>query len=329
MSKQLRIIVLSDIHYAGLAEQARGITESRVQQAALTRWAAKAFRHYIWRRDPLAHNQGVDRFLAACGAPDWVIANGDYSCDTAFIGISDEAACQSTRECLGRLRSAFGERLRVVYGDHELGKMSLFGGQGGMRLASWRRATEELRLPPFWQLALGRYRIMGVVSSLLALPVYEPETLAVELPEWQRLRAHHIAEIGAAFASLGKHERVLLFCHDPTALPFLWGEAAVRSRLELIAQTFIGHLHSDLFLWNSRLLAGIPSISFLGNSIRRMSAALREARHWRGFKVRLCPALTGIELFKSGGFYEIQLPLSDDAAAPAYVWHPLRQGPSS
>ena len=88
----------------------------------------------------------------AAAAFDYVIANGDYSCNTAFVGLSDDAACQSARECLGKLRQRFGARLRANYGDHELGKITLFGAHGGMRLASWRRAREELGLQPFWRL---------------------------------------------------------------------------------------------------------------------------------------------------------------------------------
>jgi hypothetical protein len=70
------------------------------------------------------------------------------------------------------------------------------------------------------------------------------------------------------------------------------------------------------------LLAGMPVIRFLGNSIRRMSEALTDARCWRDFKVRLCPAMAGIELRKDGGFYEATL---DEAASrPAqFLFHSL------
>jgi hypothetical protein len=99
----------------------------------------------------------------------------------------------------------------------------------------------------------------------------------------------------------------LIFCHDPTALPFLWREEAIRSRLPQIEHTIIGHLHTNLVLWNSRLLAGMPPIRCLGHTVRRLSTALHEARLWRPFHVRLCPALAGIELLKDGGFCTIEL----------------------
>jgi hypothetical protein len=38
-----------------------------------------------------------------------------------------------------------------------------------------------------------------------------------------------------------------------------------------------------------------------------MSTALSEARHWRPFRVRLCPALAGLELLKDGGFLTMEL----------------------
>jgi Calcineurin-like phosphoesterase len=309
------ILVLSDIHYASDAEKARRGHETRIIGNPFLRGAVKAYRHYIWRRDFFAHNHLLDEFLRRAGSPDLVVANGDYSCDTRFIGVCDDAACESVRLCLTRLRDRFGTGLHAVIGDHELGKMSLFGGQGGFRLASWDRATTELSLQPFWQTEIDRYVLIGVTSSLLALPVYEPETLPEERQFWFALRDTHRTAIRHAFAGLDPAQRVLLFCHDPTALPFLWEDEAVRAKLPQIEQTVIGHLHSPLILWKSRLLAGMPAIGFLGNSIRRMSQALHDARCWRAFKVRLCPALAGIELLKDGGYYRVEL--DPDAACPA------------
>jgi len=60
--------------------------------------------------------------------------------------------------------------------------------------------------------------------------------------------------IRAAFAALQPQQRVLFFCHDPTALPFLWREDIVRGKLAHVEQTIIGHLHSNLFLRKSKLL---------------------------------------------------------------------------
>ena len=176
-----------------------------------------------------------------------------------------------------------------------------------MRLASWHRARSELGLEPLWRLEIGRYVLLGVVSSLVALPVFESDTLPAERPEWQRLREQHLAEIRRAFATLDRSQRVLLFCHDPTALPFLWREETVREHVLQIEQTIIGHLHSNLILWKSRLLAGMPRIGFLGHTPRRLTSALREARRWRPFNVRLCPALGGVEITRGGGYLTAEL----------------------
>ncbi|MBE0542502.1 MAG: metallophosphoesterase [Verrucomicrobia bacterium] len=313
MSRCFTLAILSDIHYAGAAEQAVGDDyEIRAISNPLLRRALRAYRHYIWLRHPLQQNGQLDRFLAEVGPVDYVIANGDYSCNTAAIGLSDEAAMQSARECLDKLRGRFGDRLLTNFGDHELGKLRLLGTRGGMRLHSWQRCVKELDLRPFWKLELGNYVLLSVVSSLVALPVFERDMLPEERPAWEQLRAEHFTDIRTAFAALQPHQRVLLFCHDPTALPFLWREELVRGKLAQIEHTIIGHLHSNLILKTSKLLAGMPVIGFLGHSIRRMSTALNDARLWRPFRVRLCPSLAGIELLKDGGYLTTTL----DAAAP-------------
>jgi len=315
--------ILSDIHYASAAEQARGPDfELREITNPVARAAARFYRRHIWLREPLHKNHLLDQFLERGAGFDYVIANGDYTCDSAYLGLSDDAACQSVLECLGKLRQHFGARLRANFGDHELGKLSLIGRKGGMRLASWRRAREEAGLEPFWRLEIGSYVLMGVVSSLVALPVFQPDTLPAERPEWERLRAEHLADISRAFGALQPGQRVLLFCHDPTALPFLWREESVRTRLPQIEQTTIGHLHSNLILWKSRLLAGMPPFRFLGHTAHRLSTALSQARYWRPFHVRLCPSLAGIELLKDGGYCTIEL--DPEARHPArFRFHPL------
>jgi hypothetical protein len=325
MSRSFSLAILSDIHYAGAAEQARGDDyEFRDIPNPVLREAFRLYRHLIWVRHPLRQNAQLDRFLTEVGPVDYAVANGDYSCNTRAVGLSDDDALQSTVECFGKLRGTFGDRLRLNFGDHELGKLSVFGTRGGMRLESWRRAIGELGLQPFWRLELGNYVLLGVTSSLVALPVFVPDMLPEDQPVWEKLRAEHLAEIRAAFTALQPHQRVLLFCHDPTALPFLLREETVRARLPQIEQTLIGHLHSNLYLWKSRLLAGMPVIKFLGPTARRMSTALNAAHEWRPFRVRLCPSLAGIELLKDGGYFTVEL----DAAAqqPArFTFHRLRR----
>ncbi len=304
----VRIAVVSDLHYAGPEERARGNDyEYRDLANPVVKALLRFHRRHLWLRNPLDRGYLLDRFLTAAQSADYAIANGDYSCDSAFIGLCDDASFHSAQACIGAIRARFGNRAAFAYGDHELGKASLGGAQGGLRLASFHRAEQQLGLPPFWKLEIGVYTCMGFASTLVGLPVFMKDAPPAELPEWEQLRQEHLANIRAAFSSLTPNTKVLLFCHDPTALPFLWREEAVRSRLAQVEQTIIGHLHSPLILRQSRLLAGMPAIKFLGPTITRLSSALRDARHWRPFKVRLCPAAAGIELLKDGGFLWVEL----------------------
>ena len=322
-TSRLRIAILSDIHYAGAAELARGQDyELRSITNPLLRSLVWFYRHFIWMRHPFVQSLQLDRFLDEIAPVDYVVANGDYSCDSGFVGISDPAAFHSAQECIGKLRAKFGSRLQLTLGDHELGKLAICGGHGGMRLASWTCATETLGLPPFWKLALGNYLLLGVNSSLIALPAHQSDTLPEEWTEWLKLREAHLAEIRTAFDALQPQQRVILFCHDPTALPFLWREESVRQRLPQIEQTIIGHLHTRLILWKSRWLSGIPPIRFLGHTVHRLTSALHEANHWWPFRVRLCPALSGIELLNDGGYYTMEI--DPTAKTPAqFRFHPL------
>jgi hypothetical protein len=128
-----------------------------------------------------------------------------------------------------------------------------------------------------------------------------------ERGEWRQQREHHLDEIRRAFSALKPEQRVILFCHDPTALPFLWRDETIRGRLAQIEHTVIGHLHSALVFRTARIASGVPVIGFLGHTVKRMTTALSEGRHWRPFHVRFCPSLAGIELFKDGGFLTASL----------------------
>lgn len=316
MVRTYQVAILSDIHYAGALEQTRGNDyEFRDLKNPCARLFIRYYRRYVWVRDPFRQNHLLDEFIRRVGTPDLVVANGDYSCDTAFIGVSDDASLASAQECLGKLRDKFAPRFEATFGDHELGKLSFFGDWGGMRLASWLRAKKDLSLKPLWRAELGNYVLLGVTSTLLALPVFENDMLPEECTRWEQLREEHFADVRREFAALKSGQRVLLFCHDPSALPFLWHDETVRKALPQIEQTVIGHLHSPLVFWKSRLLAGMPPIRFLGHTVKRLSTTLSAGRHWRPFNVRLCPSLAGIELKKTGGFYTVEL--DADARQPA------------
>ncbi|OQB93537.1 MAG: hypothetical protein BWX84_00525 [Verrucomicrobia bacterium ADurb.Bin118] len=318
-TERVRLVVCSDIHYASAAEQARGEhQELAMITNPLLRIALRSFRHWIWLRHPLRQNGLLDEFLRRVPDFDYGIANGDYAADMAFLGVSDPATFAGAQTCLTRLRARFGERFRATLGDHELGKLSFFGHYGGLRLASWHRAHAELGLEGCWQLDLGCYTLLGVTSTLLALPAFAADMLETERADWQRLRAEHLTRIREILTGLAPDRRLILFCHDPTALPFLGQEPAMRARWPQLELTVIGHLHSPLVLWKSRLLSGMPQLTCLGATVARMSGALRRAREWRPFRVRLCPSLAGLQVERGGGWGSLTL---DPAGRAPLEWH--------
>jgi hypothetical protein len=208
-------------------------------------------------------------------------------------------------------------------GDHEIGKQSLFGGKGGLRLKSLEQTRIGLGIEPFWSKRVGSFQIMGLASPLLALPVYLPETLPEEREEWEQIRKDHLDQIYSAFDQLAPEDRVILFCHDPTALPFLLEIAPLQKKMHQIEATIIGHLHSNLILRLARLMAGFPTIPFCGTSIKRITGAINRAKTWKQFKVTLCPSLGGIQLLKDGGF--LTLGLHPDPSTPPNIrFHALR-----
>jgi len=321
----MKLLICSDLHYAGPLEKQRMDYEVRGAANAAVRLMLRFYRRHFWLRDPFAHNHLLERVLEPDFEPDLVVANGDYSCDTAFIGVADAAARQSAEECLGKLRGRFGGKLRTVIGDHELGKRSLSGGHGGLRMESYEITRGALGLDAVWTERIGRWALIATTSTLAAMPVYEREALESERGAWRELAREHLEAVAAAFRGVKTGEKILLFCHDPTALPFLWGLPEVRERAGQIERTIIGHLHSEVILRASGMLAGMPRIAFCGSAVRRMSAALSAAREWRHFRILLCPSLAGIEFNQTGGYLTAEL--EPEAAGPAeFTLHPIRRG---
>ncbi len=312
-------MVISDLHWACAEEQARAGHESRVVQNPCLRLAAYCWRRWVWLATPHGHNHRVAAILGRTGTngADWCLANGDFTLDTAFVGVSDEAACVSAGECLSPLRAAWGSRLLTTIGDHELGKVSLFGGAGGLRRRSLERCESELGLSRFWVQPGGDGVVLiGVTSTLAAWTLFADETPVNERAWWRKQQARHLAQISDAFSDLTPGQRVVLCCHDPSALAFLYELAEVRQRLGQLACTVIGHLHSAKVWSLARNLAGFPRVPWMGVTFRRYTTALHRSRCWREFGIALCPAPAGLQLFKDGGWLEIDIP---PGAAPAQV----------
>lgn len=308
----MKILVVSDLHFAGEREQARRGHEARVMPNGLARAAAHLWRHHLWLRDAFAHNHRLAQIIAANPAPDLVVANGDFTIDTGFVGVSDDAAFESASLALEQLRSAYGARLFATIGDHDLGKKSLFGGAGGPRFESLRRCEAQLGLNQFWRLDVGGFVLLGIASTPLAWPVFEAEGLPEEAARWHAAHADLRQRVAAEFDALPLSARVLLFVHDPTALRFLWEMPAVRTRIRQIERTIIGHLHTPAILRAARLLAGMPQLARFGVTARRISTALNGARCWRDFRVVLCPSPTGCQALKDGGWLELELGMGEN-----------------
>lgn len=312
---------MSDPHYAGPLERLRPNHELQGLANPLVRLLIRIWRSAVWLRDPFAHNYLLDDFIAAAGKPDLVVANGDFSCDTGFIGLADPAARQSAEECISKLRAPFGRSLRLVMGDHELGKISLAGNRGGMRVESWRISTQDIEIAPVWEERIGNHVLIGVTSSLIALDLFHSDILPEELRAWQQLRAEHLQCLREIFERTKSTDRIILFCHDPAALPFLAMEKFVEKRLPQFDRTIIGHLHTPMIFWKSKILAGFPPVSFFGKGVRRITRALQRARSWKPFNVMLCPSLAGSQLLKDGGYLSLQI---SEGASAKFARHHLR-----
>lgn len=311
------LLVLSDVHRAGAMEQGRRGFDSRAVANPFLRTFQRVYRRYVWMDDPMAHNHLLEAIVRRVPDPAWVVANGDFTLDTGFVGVSEEGAFESASEAIGILRRAYGGRLRCTMGDHDIGKKSFIGDSGGVRRRSLERCESDLGIPRLWHEDFPGWRWIGVTSTLAAWPVFRPETPEEEVGWWQENHVRHLEDIDRLFReATDAGMRTLLFCHDPTALPFLRGLPGVAAALPGMGGTVIGHLHTRWVLRVGRVLAGVPKVSWAGHSIRRYTAALNEARCWREFRVTLCPSPTGIQLLKDGGYLTSEW----SASGPQVSW---------
>ena len=233
--------------------------------------------------------------------PDWVIANGDYGGDLGGVGLSHRATLDSASVVVEMIRSRFPERSRFVFGDHDLGKYSTVLRAGGIRLNSLDLGERHLQIPSFWHEVDEMYHLIGVNSSLFTLDLFLPEALAEEIPEWQRRRAEHIEQVSRAFQGLPAGARVILFCHDPSALTALSQVPVIRRRLPQIELTVIGHLHSPTLLKLARYAARFSQFKPRYPVARIVASGLAGARHWNQFHPVVCPSTFGTGHHVAGG----------------------------
>lgn len=309
----MQLAVLSDIHLVGPAELAlanAGYGSILAHPDPLARaWRTGLYRvrrrfwngHLKWRHT--AFLRALDE--VADWNPDWVIANGDYGGDLGGVGLSHRATLDSASLVVDLIRSRFPDRSRFVFGDHDLGKYSTVLRQGGIRLSSLDVGEQQLRIPSFWHEVDEEFHLIGVNSSLFTLDLFLPEAIADEVPEWRRRRDEHIAQVIRAFEQLPARARVVLFCHDPSALTVLSGIPVIRRKLPQIELTVIGHLHSPTLLRLARYAARLSGINPRYPVARIVAKGLEGARHWKLFNPVVCPSTFGTGHHVAGGILVI------------------------
>jgi hypothetical protein len=263
----------------------------------------------FWNAHPEWREEAFLRALVhiADYKPDWVIANGDYGGDYGGIGVSDDATFHSAAGVIRAIRKVFHEQCRFVFGDHDLGKYSTLLRGGGIRLRSLELGEQRLGIPSFWHEVDEDYHLIGLNSSLITLDLFLPEALTHEIPEWERRRKQHVEEVSETFARLPGRSRILLFCHDPSALHALSHIRPVRNRIKQIEMTVIGHLHAPGLLKLARLVPKSASQWRPKYPVARIIAdGLKGVASWRMFKPVVCPSTFGAGHHLRGGVLLIE-----------------------
>lgn len=305
----MQLAVISDIHLVGPAELALANASygdlrrhpdplARVWRRGLYRVRRRFWNgHLKWRHT--AFLRALDE--VAGRKPDWVVANGDYGGDLGGVGLSHQATLDSASVVVEMIRSRFPERSRFVFGDHDLGKYSTLLREGGIRLNSLDVGERQLQIPSFWHEVDEEFHLIGVNSSLFTLDLFLPEALTEEIPEWHRRRAEHIELVTRAFHELPTRGRVILFCHDPSALTALSQLPIIRRRLPQIELTVIGHLHSPTLLRLTRYAARFSRWKPRYPVARIVAHGLAGARYWNEFHPVVCPSTFGTGHHVAGG----------------------------
>lgn len=306
----MRLAVISDIHISGPAEKARSLESYRELGAGLhplkRKWrrGLHRVRTRLWNAHPEWREEAFLRALAHVSEfdPDWVIANGDYGSDHGGVGVSDDATFESAAGVIRAIRRMFRDRSRFIFGDHDLGKYSTLLRGGGIRLQSLERGEKKLGIPSFWHEEDEDFHLIGVNSSLFTLDMFLPEALHEEIPRWQEHRDRHVQVVTETFARLPNHARILLFCHDPSALHVLSHIKSVKSRVGQIEMTIIGHLHSPSLLRLARLVPRRASSWKPKYPVARIVAhGLQGVASWRQFRPVVCPSTFGTGHHIRGG----------------------------
>jgi hypothetical protein len=311
----MRLAVLSDFHVLGPGELEK--SEHAHQQLGVgldpirRTWRRGLYRvrRRLWNTHPELRHAAFLKAVTEIDEydPEWIIANGDYGGDTGGIGLSDAHTFESVSGVVDMLRERFEKRIRFIFGDHDLGKYSTVLREGGIRLESLELGEKKLGIPSFWHEIDDDIHLIGINSSLFTLDLFLPEALVDEIPEWRRRRDEHIAQVSHAFDGLPKNARVLLFCHDPSALAALSQVPVVIGRLSHIEMTVIGHLHAPGLL---KLAKFVPTRAKKWRPkypvARILAHSLEGVQSWKMFKPVACPSTFGAGHHMHGGVLFIE-----------------------
>lgn len=306
----MRLAVMSDLHVMGPGEEASSLESVQTMGAEdhpirrRVRRGLNRVRDRFWHWDPQSRKACFHHALEVVADyhPDWLILNGDYGGDHEGVGLSDDHTFESAAMVISMVREMFPGRTRFVFGDHDIGKYNTVRRQGGIRLDSLTRGEQRLGIESFWHLEHASHHLVGVNSSLLTLGLFLPEALSHEVDSWKTLRDQHLERVSAYFEGLPSHARILLFCHDPSALAVLGELPAIQRRQSEILHTVVGHLHSPRLLALNRLIGHLPAPPNSAYPIARIiSEGARGARAWKDFRPVVCPSTYGVGNHVAGG----------------------------
>lgn len=311
----MRLAVISDIHVLGPGEHERD-RDLLSHLGAGRGWLRTGWRHFLhrarrrfWNWHPESRRSCFFKALEEIQIyhPDWLIANGDYAGDAGGVGLSDEATYESAAGVITLIREIFPDRCHFIFGDHDIGKYSTAMQQGGIRLASLDLGEQKLGIRSFWHERVGDIDVLGVNSSLITLDHFLPEALTDEIPEWKRRKAVHEAQVTEAFESLDPDARVILFCHDPSALGILIQNPAIEKRLSCIEMTVLGHLHEPRLLTLVQKMPILPLWKPKYPVARIITEGIKSAKTWARFNPIVCPSPFGAGNHLSGGVLFIEM----------------------
>lgn len=301
---------MSDLHVMGPGEEASSLEsvlalgEGDHPLRRRVRRGMNRVRNRFWHWDPKSRMACFHHALemVADYHPDWLVLNGDYGGDHEGVGLSDEHTFASAAMVIGMVRETFPHRTRFVFGDHDIGKYNTIRRRGGIRLLSLRRGEDDLGIESFWHIEHDSHHLIGVNSSLLTLGLFLPEALEDEVQDWRRLRDEHLARVTEVFEGLPAPARIILFCHDPSALAVLGAVPEVRRRQSQILRTVVGHLHTPGLLALNRVVGRLPAPPANAYPIARIvSEGARGARAWKAFHPVVCPSTYGVGNHIAGG----------------------------